>query len=57
MSEDIKPCLEKMKDHLIAKNVAAEIADKLCESVARKLEGKVLGTFNSKQLLVSTFPR
>ncbi|KAF8777844.1 Signal recognition particle receptor subunit like protein [Argiope bruennichi] len=27
------------------KNVAADIADKLCESVATKLEGKVLGTF------------
>ena len=30
------------------KNVAAEIADKLCQSVATKLEGRVLGTFNSK---------
>ncbi|KAK2147193.1 hypothetical protein LSH36_564g01001 [Paralvinella palmiformis] len=46
-SKDIEPALEKMKDHLIAKNVAAEIADKLCESVASKLEGKVLGTFNT----------
>lgn len=46
-AEDIKPALEKMKDHLIAKNVAAEIADKLCESIASKLEGKVLGTFNT----------
>ena len=39
--EDMAPILEKMKDHLIAKNVAAEIAVKLCESVAAKLEGKV----------------
>lgn len=29
----------------LAKNVAADIADKLCESVANKLEGKILGTF------------
>ena len=29
------------------KNVAADIAIKLCESVASKIEGKTLGTFNS----------
>lgn len=45
--EDIAPALEKMKDHLIGKNVAAEISDKLCNSVATKLEGRVLGTFNT----------
>ncbi|XP_035825296.1 signal recognition particle receptor subunit alpha homolog isoform X2 [Aplysia californica] len=45
--EDLQPALEKMKDHLIAKNVAADIAVKLCESVSAKLEGKVLGTFGS----------
>ncbi|XP_071111173.1 signal recognition particle receptor subunit alpha-like [Haliotis cracherodii] len=43
--EDAKSALEKMKDHLIGKNVAADIAVKLCEDVAAKLEGKVLGTF------------
>ena len=31
-----------------AKNVAADISEKLCDSVAAKLEGKVLGTFGSK---------
>lgn len=31
-----------------AKNVASDIAEKLCNSVATKLEGKVLGTFSSK---------
>ncbi|XP_029647624.1 signal recognition particle receptor subunit alpha isoform X1 [Octopus sinensis] len=45
--EDIQPVVDKMKDHLIAKNVASDIALKLCESVAAKLEGKVLGTFDS----------
>ncbi|CAH2320411.1 signal recognition particle receptor subunit alpha [Pelobates cultripes] len=45
--EDMEPVLEKMKDHLIAKNVAAEIAIQLCESVAKKLEGKVMGTFST----------
>ena len=39
--EDIAPVLEKLKDHLISKNVAAEIAAQLCNSVAVKLDGKV----------------
>lgn len=45
--EDMLPVLEKLKDHLISKNVAADIAQKLCDSVRVKLEGKVLGTFDS----------
>ncbi|CAL9684303.1 unnamed protein product [Knipowitschia caucasica] len=45
--EDMEPVLEKMRDHLIAKNVAAEISSQLCESVAKKLEGKVMGTFTT----------
>lgn len=52
--EDLKPVLDKMKDHLIAKNVAADIAVKLCESVCAKLEGKVLGTFGSIASTVKT---
>ncbi|KAK6172257.1 hypothetical protein SNE40_015958 [Patella caerulea] len=43
---DVEPALDKMRDHLIAKNVASDIAQKLCDSVAVKLEGKVLGTFS-----------
>lgn len=45
--EGMLPVLEKLKDHLITKNVAADIAQKLCDSVGTKLEGKVLGTFDS----------
>lgn len=37
----MQPVLEKLKDHLIAKNVATDISHKLCVSVAAKLEGKV----------------
>ncbi|XP_026948824.1 signal recognition particle receptor subunit alpha isoform X1 [Sagmatias obliquidens] len=48
--EDMESVLDKMRDHLIAKNVAADIAVQLCESVANKLEGKVMGTFSSKYL-------
>jgi len=44
---DVEPVISKMRDHLIGKNVASEVADKLCQSVASKLEGKVLGTFST----------
>jgi len=44
---DMDPVLEKLKEHLVAKNVAIEIATKLCDSVSSKLEGKVLGSFES----------
>ncbi|KAL4647277.1 signal recognition particle receptor subunit alpha isoform X1 [Arapaima gigas] len=45
--EDMEPVLEKMRDHLITKNVAADIASQLCDSVGKKLEGKVMGTFTT----------
>ncbi|KAL0829023.1 hypothetical protein ABMA28_003895 [Loxostege sticticalis] len=45
--ESMRPVLDKMRDHLIGKNVASDIANKLCDSVQAKLEGKVLGTFDS----------
>ncbi|XP_063709596.1 signal recognition particle receptor subunit alpha homolog [Culicoides brevitarsis] len=52
--DDMKPALEKLRDHLISKNVAADIANKLCDSVATKLEGKVLGTFDTIASTVKT---
>lgn len=52
--DDMAPVLEKLKDHLITKNVAADIAQKLCDSVGVKLEGKVLGTFDSVASTVKT---
>lgn len=45
--EDIEPGIAKMKDHLIAKNVASDVAANLCESLALKLEGRVCGTFST----------
>jgi len=51
---DVEPVLEKMRDHLIAKNVASDIAEKLCDSVATKLKGKVLGTFDTVAATVRT---
>ncbi|XP_055912514.1 signal recognition particle receptor subunit alpha homolog [Eupeodes corollae] len=51
---NVEPALDKLKDHLISKNVASDIAQKLCDSVASKLEGKVLGTFESVAAAVKT---
>lgn len=45
--EDMESALDKLREHLIAKNVANYIANELCDSVAVKLEGKVLGTFDT----------
>ncbi|XVF48402.1 hypothetical protein PTKIN_Ptkin03bG0187300 [Pterospermum kingtungense] len=43
--EDLEPALKALKDRLMTKNVAEEIAEKLCESVAASLEGKKLASF------------
>ncbi|KAK9815382.1 hypothetical protein WJX72_002707 [[Myrmecia] bisecta] len=42
---DIQAGLEGLKRKLMERNVAEEIAEKLCESVATGLEGKKLGSF------------
>lgn len=42
---DLQPALKALKDRLMSKNVAEEIAEKLCESVAASLEGKKLASF------------
>lgn len=45
--DDLKPVLEGMKQHLMKKNVAKEIADKVCEGVGESLVGKKVGGFQS----------
>jgi len=52
--DDMKSALEKLRDHLIGKNVASDISNKLCDSVADKLEGKVIGTFDTIASTVKT---
>ncbi|KAI3782079.1 hypothetical protein L2E82_12111 [Cichorium intybus] len=42
---DLEPALKALKDRLMTKNVAEEIAEKLCESVAVSLVGKKLASF------------
>ena len=44
---DLNPVLEGMKQHLMKKNVAKEIAEKVCEGVGESLVGKKVGGFQS----------
>lgn len=46
-AEDLQSGIETMREHLIAKNVASDVAEKICESVSTKLAGKTLGSFES----------
>lgn len=50
--EHLTPILDKLKHQLMEKNVASEIAVKICESVGTSLEGKTVGTFTSTTRLV-----
>lgn len=45
---DLQPVLEGMKQHLMKKNVAKEIAEKVCEGVGESLVGKKVGSFESE---------
>jgi signal recognition particle receptor subunit alpha len=44
---DLNPVLEGMQQHLMKKNVAKEIAEKVCEGVGESLVGKKVGGFQS----------
>jgi signal recognition particle receptor subunit alpha len=48
--EDLAPVLQEMEKHLMSKNVAKDIAEKLCESVGNALVGKKLGGFGSESV-------
>ncbi|KAF4604100.1 hypothetical protein EYR40_001283 [Pleurotus pulmonarius] len=50
--EDLKPVLEGMKQHLMKKNVAKEIADRVCEGVGETLIGKKVGSFQTTNAAV-----
>ena len=43
--ENLAPVLEQLREHLTAKNVAAEIAEELCKSVSAKLAGQTINTW------------
>lgn len=50
--DDLTLVLANMKEHLIKKNVAADIATHLCDSVARTLVGQKIGNFKSIRSIV-----
>jgi len=50
--EDLKPVLEGMKQHLMKKNVARDIAEKVCEGVGESLIGKKVGGFQTTNAAV-----
>lgn len=45
-SSDLEPVLDQMRNQLIRKNVAAEIADNICASVSESLAGQKLASFS-----------
>ncbi|CEH16027.1 signal recognition particle receptor alpha chain [Ceraceosorus bombacis] len=45
--EDVAPALSAMQAHLQSKNVAADVAQRLCASVSKSLVGRQLGSFGS----------
>ncbi|TPX61859.1 hypothetical protein PhCBS80983_g00884 [Powellomyces hirtus] len=45
--EDLDPMMAKMREHMINKNVASDVADHLCQSVTESLTGSKLGKFTS----------
>lgn len=55
--QDLKPVLEAMKQHLMKKNVAMDIAEKVCEGVGESLVGKKVGSFQSNyfHLIIPVF--
>lgn len=55
--EDLAPILAGMKDHLMKKNVAVDIANKICEGVGDSLVGKRVGGFGGElQVLMHYSP-
>ena len=45
--ENIQAAVDAMREHLIGKNVAAEVAEKICQSVLSQMSGKMFETFES----------
>lgn len=56
--EDLEPVLSGMKDHLMQKNVAQEIAIKICEGIGESLVGKrVTGYRGNGIIIILLLPR
>ncbi|KAJ3008006.1 hypothetical protein HKX48_008821 [Thoreauomyces humboldtii] len=52
--EDLEPVMAKMREHMINKNVASDVADHLCKSVTDSLVGQKLGKFSSLLKTIKT---
>ena len=48
--DDLRPVLVEMEKHLMSKNVAKDISEKLCDAVGAALIGKKLGGLTSKSM-------
>ncbi|KEG12863.1 signal recognition particle receptor like protein [Trypanosoma grayi] len=53
-SQDFQNVIPNLREKLIAKNVAVEVAEHVCKSVETSLEGMKLGTFDSLHKTVET---
>ncbi|KAI7883066.1 P-loop containing nucleoside triphosphate hydrolase protein, partial [Lichtheimia hyalospora FSU 10163] len=51
-ADTLDPVLSDIKEHLIKKNVASDIAEHLCQSVRSNLLGKKIGSFSRVSTLV-----
>ncbi|KAJ1923326.1 hypothetical protein IWQ60_005959 [Tieghemiomyces parasiticus] len=59
---DLDPVMRQMKEHLVAKNVASDIADHICQSVGQSLLNLQVGAFQSvrsavKRAMTTTLQR
>jgi signal recognition particle receptor subunit alpha len=52
--DDIEPVLRATRESLVEKNVAVDIADRLCESVCKSLEGKKMDSWTGVKGTVKT---
>lgn len=52
--QDLRPVLDGMKQHLMKKNVAKDIADKVCDAVGENLVGKKIHGFQTTNTAVRT---
>ena len=52
--DDIAPVMEQMKEQLLSKNVASEVADELCKSVDSSLVGQRLERLTRVATVVRT---
>lgn len=48
-SENLAPVLDKLKEHLVSKNLANEVAAIICKNIEKDLIGKPVGLFQGRK--------